>query len=91
MAVDGRDGLWETRGEGLTMGQPITKEVCEICGSVFEMPMKRVRCNEYVTAKARFRLTYCYTANPSLSQVCPRCFGEIKSAVESVIKSLKKK
>ena len=93
MAVDERDGLWETRGEGLTMGEPITKETCEICGSVFEIPMhfSDYCCGGYEISRADFQLTYRDISDPKFGQVCPDCFDKIKAAVESVTMMLHNK
>ena len=93
MAVDERDGLWKTRGEGLTVSTPITKEVCEICGIVFEIPMhfrdyRGGVC--YEIADAYFQLTYRDVSDPKFSQVCQDCFDKIKAAVDSVIETLKR-
>ena len=73
------------------MGTPITKEDCEICGSVFEMPMRQLNRNGcYVLAMANLQLEYCNISDPKFNQVCPDCFDKIKAAVDSVIETLKR-
>lgn len=74
------------------MGEPVTKETCEVCGDTFEMPMAKARrSGGYVAQNAILGLYYCDNEEFELEQVCTECFDEINEAVETTLGRLRKK
>ena len=72
------------------MGDPFTREKCEICGNEFDMPMERSRRGGWAETESSLSLMYRENYEIEFESVCDVCYKAIYHSIEEAIEHLKR-
>jgi hypothetical protein len=68
---------------------PFTKQTCEVCAQVFEMPMWKGRHGGYFEGLSTLHLSYCEDDDITFDPCCADCAESIRNSVRNAVAEIK--